>query len=160
MTFPHDDSLHFPAVERDYIQRRGHPSFDWLRFAEPSARNRLKRPLTEARIGLLSTAGAHLPGEDPIPAAGPPRVLPIGEKVAFHHIGYDTRRASADPEVVWPVRTLRRLADQGVIGTVSGQAVSMMGAVLDGRIVLDRHLPVAIDVFQRDQVDLVLLVPA
>jgi len=160
MVFLHDDSRHFPDIERDYIRRRGHPGFDWLRFAEPSARHRLKRPLAEARIGLLSTAGAHLPSEDAIPAAGPPRVIPIGEKVAFHHIGYDTRRASEDPEVVWPVRTLGRLADQGVIGAVSGQAVSMMGAVLDGRMVLDRHLPAAIDVFQRDQVDLVLLVPA
>jgi hypothetical protein len=124
------------------------------------SRHRLKRPLTEARIGLLSTAGAHLAGEDPIPASGPPRVIPVDAAVAFHHIGYDTKRASADSEVAWPVRTLRRLADLGVIGSVSERAVSMMGAVLDGRVVLDRHVPAAVGQFRRDGVDLVLLVPA
>ncbi len=157
---PDDDSRDFPAVERDYIRRRGRPGFDWIRFDEPSPRHPLKRPLSEARVGLLSTAGAHLEGDGPIPASGPPRVIPIDAKIAFHHIGYDTKRAGEDPEVVWPVRTLQRLAGQGVIGTVSGQAVSMMGAVLDGRLVLDRHVPLAADHFRRDRADLVLLVPA
>jgi D-proline reductase (dithiol) PrdB len=99
-------------------------------------------------------------GEGPIPASGPPRVIPIEADVAMTHPGYNTRRAGEDPEVVWPVRTLQRLAEQGVIGSVSGQAVSMMGAVMDGRVVLDRHVPAAVDQFRRDRVDLVLLVPA
>ena len=30
----------------------------------------------------------------------------------------------------------------------------------DGKMVLDRHVPVAVDRFRRDRVDLVLLVPA
>lgn len=160
VVLPYDDSRDFPAVERDYIRRRGRPDFDWLRFDQPSPRHRLKGPLSQARIGLLPTAGAHLAGEDPIPASGPPRVIPIDAEVALHHIGYDTRRASEDPEVVWPVRTLRRLADLGVIGAVSGRAVSMMGAVFDGRVVVDRHVPVAVEQFRRDGVDLALLVPA
>ncbi len=160
MVLAHDDSQSFPAVERDYIRRRGRPDFDWLRFEEPSSRHRLKRPLTQARVGLLSTAGAHLTGEGPIPASGPPRVIPIDAEIVFHHAGYDTGPASADPEVVWPVRALRRLAERGGIGAVSEQAVSMMGAVLDGRVVLDRHVPAAVSQFRRDRVDLVLLVPA
>src|SRR6266404_6430333 len=143
MVLAHDDSRDFPDVERDYIRRRGWPGFDWLRFEEPSPRHMPGKPLSQARVGLLSTAGAHLAGEDPIAASGPPRVVPIDAQIAFDHIGYDTRRASEDPEVVWPVRTLRRLAEHGVIGGVSGQAVSMMGAVLDGHVVLDR-VPTAV----------------
>lgn len=160
MALPDDDSRDFPAVERDYLRRRARPDFDWIRFDEPSARHLPKCQLSEARIGLLSTAGAHLAAEDPIPISGPPRVIPIDAEIALDHVGYDTQRAGQDPEVVWPVRTLQRLAEHGVIGTVSGQAVSMMGAVLDGRVVLDRHVPPAVDQFRRDQVDLVLLVPA
>lgn len=160
MTLPGDDSRDFPVIERDYIRRRGRPDFDWLRFGEPSPRRQLKRPLSQARIGIVSTAGAHLVGEGPIPASGPPRVIPIEAEIGLHHIGYDTKRASADPEVVWPVRTLRRLAELGAIGSVSGLAVSMMGAVLDGRVVLSRHVPTVVEQFRRDSVDLALLVPA
>ena len=45
-------------------------------------------------------------------------------------------------------------------GTTSRLAVSTMGAVFDGQVVLDRHVPVAVDRFRRDRVDLVMLVPA
>jgi hypothetical protein len=155
-----DDSREFPDVERDYLRRRGWPDFDWVRFGERSPRHRPRRKLSQARIGLLSTAGAHLPGEPPIPPSGPPHVIPIEADVALTHPGYDTRRSAGDPEVVWPVRTLQRLAQQGFIGTVSGRAVSMMGAVMDGRLVFERHVPAAVDQFRRDRVDLVLLVPA
>lgn len=159
MAVPNDDSRDFPAVEREYIRGRGRPDFDWLRFSDPSPRHRPKRPLAEARVGLMSSSGAHLTDDDPIGASGPPRVIPIDSEVTFHHVGYDTGRAIADPEVVWPVRTLRRLADEGTIGSVSEMAVSMMGAVLDGRMVLERHVPVVVEQFRRDAVDLVLLVP-
>ena len=157
---PHDDSRAFPDLERDYIRRRGRPDFDWLRFPEASPRHKLNRPLSEARVGLLSTAGAHPRDEKPIPASGPSRAIPIDTEIAFHHIGYDTKRPAEDPEVVWPVRTLQRLAEQGVIAAVSRLAVSTMGAVFDGQVVLDRHVPVAVDRFRRDRVDLVMLVPA
>lgn len=160
MVFAHDDSRDFPVIERDYVRRRFKPDFDWLRFAAPSSRHRPKQPLSKARVGLVSTAGAHLPGERPIPPSGPPRIVPVDAEVAFDHIGYDTRRAGEDPEVVWPARTLRRLAEAGFIGSVSGRAVSMMGAVLDGRVVSDRHVPATVEQFRRDGVDLALLVPA
>jgi len=109
---PHDDSRAFPDLERDYIRRRGRPDFDWLRFPEASPRHKLNRPLSGARVGLLSTAGAHPRDEKPIPASGPSRAIPIATEIAFHHIGYDTKRAAEDPEVVWPVRMLQRLAQR------------------------------------------------
>ncbi|MGH8994857.1 MAG: glycine/sarcosine/betaine reductase selenoprotein B family protein [Acidimicrobiales bacterium] len=155
-----DDAAEFPAIERDYIHHLGSADFDWCRFASPSPRRCLRRPLAEARIGLLSTAGAHLLGEGPIGPDGPPRVVPVDAEVTFHHVGYDTGGAKAGPEVVWPVGTLRSLAEEGVIGELSERAVSMMGAVLDGRVVTERHVPVAVEQFRRDDVDLVLLVPA
>lgn len=160
MPVPDDDSRDFPAVEREYLHHRGRPDFDWLRFPNPSPRHLPTRPLAEARVGLLSTSGAHLSGDDPIPPSGPPRVVPIDADVTFHHVGYDTSGAIADPEVVWPVQTLRTLVEREVIGSVSDMAVSMMGAVLDGHLVIERHVPTAVDQFRRDAVDLVLLVPA
>lgn len=160
VVFADDDSRDFPDTERDYVRARHKPDFDWIRFAAPSPRNRLTVPLNQARVGLVSTAGAHLPGERPIRPSGPPRVVPLDEEIVFHHIGFDTKRASEDPEVVWPARALRALADAGFVGSVSGQGVSMMGGVLDGREVTSRHVPGTVEAFRRDHVDLALLVPA
>lgn len=156
-----DDSLGYDDVERAYIRREFEPDFEWVSFDRPSRRNALRVPLAEARVGLISTAGAHLPDQRPAGAGGGVRLIPVdAPRVVLTHEGYDTRRASADPEVVFPVGTLERLAAGGLIGSVASTAVSMMGYVPDGVRVLERTVPEALVQLRSDQVDLALLVPA
>src|SRR5713226_1601829 len=115
-----DDSVGYDEVERAYIRREFEPDFEWVRFARPSRRNPLRVPLDQARVGLVSTAGAHLPDQRPAGAGGGIRLIPVGAPaVMLTHEGYDTRRASADPEVVFPVRALQRLAAKGFVGSVA-----------------------------------------
>lgn len=154
-----DDSLGFAALEREHV-RRFVPEFDWLRIPEPSPRVHPRSPLPTARIGLVSTAGAHLPGERPIRPDAEVRLLPAEADVVLHHPGYDTERASGDLDVVYPAPLLRRLADDGVIGSLAPTVISMMGFIPDGRAVLERAVPVAVDRLRNEQVDLTLLVPA
>jgi hypothetical protein len=87
-------------------------------------------------------------------------VTPVTEQVVFTHIGFDTERAARDPDVVWPVRSLQRLADEGTIGGLCPNAISMMGAVFDGKHVLERAVGPTVDQLRRDRADLALLVPA
>jgi hypothetical protein len=157
---PGDDSVGFDEIERQVV-RRHFPDFDWVGFDAPSPRRMLPVPLGRARVGLVATAGAHLPGEDAFGLDGEVRFLPAdAEAIELSHPGYDTRRAAADPDVVVPVRSLRRLAQAGVIGSIASTMISTMGLVPRGEDVLERSVPVAHDRLREEEVDLVLLVPA
>jgi D-proline reductase (dithiol) PrdB len=156
-----DDSAGFDLIEREYIREELVPDFEWLDFATPSPRNRLPVPLAQARVALVATAGAHLPDQRRMGAGGDVRMISIdAPEIVLSHEGYDIGRAARDPEVVYPVRTLRALADAGVIGSLAPTAVSTMGYVPRGRRVLERVVPATIDRLRSEEVDLALLVPA
>lgn len=156
-----DDSAGFDLTERAYIRAELVPHFEWLDFALPSPRTRLLIPLAEARVALVSTAGAHLPDQRPMGPGGQLRMIPVdAPEIVLSHEGYDVERATKDPEVVFPVRTLRALADVGFIGSLAPTAVSTMGYVPRGRRVLERLVPPTIDRLRSEEVDLALLVPA
>ena len=158
---PGDDSAGFDDLERTYV-RRFLPDFDWLTFREPSPRHPLPVPLENARVGLVTTAGAHLPEQDPISPTGEVRLVPVEEaaRLQLTHIGYDTARASRDPDVVVPVRALQRLVGERFIGSLAPTLVSGMGFVPRGGDIFDRSVPVAVEALRADNVDLALLVPA
>jgi hypothetical protein len=156
---PIDDSREFAAVERAYLHRLGIP-FEWLRYDTPSPRHRPAKPLHEVRVGLISTSGAHLPGPSPFTRSAAVAVLPATAEVTFTHVGFDTERTRTDPDVVWPVASLQRLVGDGVIGSLAPHAVSMMGAVFEGRHVVERAVAPTVEWLRQDAVDLALLVPA
>lgn len=156
-----DDSAGFDLIEQAYIREQLVPDFEWLDFAEPSPRNRLPVPLAEARVALVSTAGAHLPGQRAMGPGGHLQMIPVdAPEILLSHDGYDTERAARDPEVVFPVRTLRALADSGFIGSLAPTAISTMGYIPRGERVLERLVPGTMDRLRSEAVDLALLVPA
>lgn len=155
-----DDSTGFDELEREFV-RRFFPDFDWVRFTGPSPRRPLPVPMAQARVGLVVTAGAHLPGEAAFGLDGEVRFLPAdAEAVELTHVGYDTARAATDPDVVVPRQALRRLVDAGVIGSLAPTVVSTMGLVPRGHDVLERSAPAAHERMVAEDVDLALLVPA
>jgi D-proline reductase (dithiol) PrdB len=72
-------------------------------------------PVSEARVALVVTAGAYLTDEQaPFKLAvdGDPdfREIPGGvelSRLGLSHVGYDTRRALQDPNVIFPLGRLR-----------------------------------------------------
>ena len=159
------DSRDFAQLEYDHIRANFLPTFDWTRFDTPSPRTAPKRPLAEARVALISTAGAHLP-DDPRHTGGPDgdhtyREIPAdAADVALHHGGYDTRRARLDPDVVFPLTLLRELADDGSIGEVAPTAYGFMGYIPHTDPLLRETGPEVARALIGDAVDLALLVPA
>ena len=110
----------FAQVEYDNVRERVYAPFEWAAFEsaafeKPSPRHRLQLPPGQAGAALVAAAGAHLPGQ-PAFGFGPAgdssyRELPAGTgELRFAHAGYDTRRALADADFVFPLRLLRRLA--------------------------------------------------
>ncbi len=101
----------------------------------------LSKPVTEATFALLTSAGVYLPAsqrpfdldrERAEPTWGDPtfRVIPADATegdidVAHLHINTDPIRTDLD--VALPLRTFRRLADDGEIGAVAAEHYSVMG---------------------------------
>jgi Glycine/sarcosine/betaine reductase selenoprotein B (GRDB) len=151
----------FDEVERLHLRKRLVPDFEWLDFDQPSPRNTLPTPVRDARVGLVVTGGVHLPDQRPARTIGEVRHVPLAaSQVRLTHGGYDTERASVDPDVVFPVRTLLRLAETGAIGAVAPVAASTMGYIPRAVNVLDRVVPPVVASLVSQQVDLAFLVPA
>jgi hypothetical protein len=155
-----DDSVGFDVIERAYVRKNLVPDFEWVDFDRPSPRNRLGVALADAGIGLVSTAGAHLPEQRRMGAGGDVRMIPVEAGILLSHGGYQTDRASRDPEVVFPVRTLERLVRAGFIGSLAPSAISNMGYIPLGERVFERVVPPTIERLRSEEVDLALLVPA
>lgn len=155
----------FAQVEYDYVRRTVYPAFEWAVFAEASPRRRLEVPLERARVALVATAGAYLPGQRPFSLGddGDPsyREIPAGsEELRLAHVGYDLRRTRRDLDVVFPLELLRQLAAEGAIGRLAPRAFSFMGYVPEPSSLLRETGPAVASELLADAVELVLLVPA
>jgi len=155
----------FAGVEHAYVRSKVYPGFEWEVFDHPSPRRRLERPIEAARVALVGTAGAFLPGQ-PAFSLGPGgdtsfREIPAGaQKIRLAHVGYDVPRARKDPDVVFPLALLRALAADGAIGELAPRNYSYMGYVPDAEPLLCDSGPEVARRLRADGVDLVLLVPS
>jgi D-proline reductase (dithiol) PrdB len=143
-------------------------TYSWRRI-DPVPGAPLRRPLSEAKVALVSTAGLVLPSQAPfdheirggdwtfrqIPEETDPAVL-----LDTHRSGtYDHAGVQADPNLAFPIERLRELAAEGVVGSVNGRHFSFMGSITaPGRLVAE-SAPVAADALAADAVDAVLLIP-
>jgi D-proline reductase (dithiol) PrdB len=154
------DDVGLVELEGEVI-RKFVPSFEWTTFDGPSRRHRPRKPLAKCRVALIGTAGAHLPRQAPIGPNGDIRIIPMDEPaLVLSHPGYDTDRAAADPEVVFPRAVLSSLSDIGAVDSTASTALSTMGFCPDGQRLLNHTVPQVVDWLRHEQADLALLVPA
>jgi D-proline reductase (dithiol) PrdB len=152
----------------DWLVRIGemHDDARPLRNPQP-AFARLGVPLAEARVGLLTSAGAYVEGDAPFDVEAPHgdpgfRVIPADVEpsaIRFAHSHYDTTRAEQDPNVVLPLEPLRALAADGTIGSVSPVHVGMMGFNPHADRLRDEAAPRVAERFAAAAADIVLLSP-
>ena len=131
------DSYRFlPRSFRPFYEGRGpFPGEDepvWATFP---------KRLSEARIGLLTSAGLYLKGSQPPfdveieranPEWGDPswRSIPAGVKrsdLAVAHLHINDEDLLADPEIALPARLLDQLAGEGLVGGSTAEHLSVMG---------------------------------
>lgn len=159
--------VNFAEIEETFVRDRINPAFSWHPFDTFSPMNSLKVPLAEARVGFVSTSGAHLPDQAPFDlevADGDPsyREFPTCtplDKIVLTHRGYNTRRTSIDKNAVLPLDHLRAAVEVGRIGSLATTVYSTMGFVSDVDPLLRDTAPSIAEGLQRDGVDLVLLAP-
>ncbi len=149
----------------DRYQRLGYQTYRWFRAEEPPAFVPLSKPLSECKLGVVSTAGVYVKGQvaycykDDISFRAIPKSTPVSE-IRFSHIteNYlpDARR---DANCVFPIEPLRRLEAEGVVGQVADELFSCMGGIYSQRRVREELIPALTAEFARQEVDVVLLVP-
>jgi len=130
---------------------------------------RPRRPLAEARVGIVTAGGLHLRTEPPFDMGNPEgdasfRVLPTDESAdafTITHDYYDHSAADRDRNCVFPVDRLQELARAGVVGEVAPRHVGMMGHLLgvQRQRLIREAAPAIADLFRADGVDVVLATP-
>lgn len=153
----------FPVGLRVFLR-----AYRWRRV-DPVPWTPLRRPLSESRLALVSSAGFVLPGQVPFDESkrgGDPsfREIPSDTEAG---VLVDTHRSEAfdhtamcrDPNLAFPVDRIRELASRGRIGSVNPRHLSFMGSLTaPGRLVRDTA-PAAARSLVDDGVDVALLVP-
>jgi D-proline reductase (dithiol) PrdB len=155
----------------DYIERTreqyaalGYGAYRWVRNEDPPPWAKPTKPLAASRIGLVASGGIYVAGQvafhykDDVSFRIVPRDTPTKDLRATH-FAYDLTDARADPNVVFPLDTLRRLEREGVIGGVGPHAYTFMGGIYSSRKVRELLAPALAMRLANDQVDLALLVP-
>lgn len=121
------------------------------------------RDLATAIVTLVSATGVHLPDQEPFPTEDPGdisyRVIPGSTeasslRIAHHH--FDHSEADADPNIVFPIDSLRELAREGLIGGVNDNHYSY-GFTSRLRELYEKTFPEIADKVERSKTKLVLL---
>jgi D-proline reductase (dithiol) PrdB len=125
----------------------------------------LKKPLSEARVGVLTTSGTYALGQtafhykDDTSVRSIPKTTPK-QDIRFSHITEnfleDPRR---DPDCILPLAALKRLESEGFVGEVAEEAFSCMGGIYSQRRVREELIPDLAARFEAQSVDAVFLIP-
>ena len=143
-------------------------AYRW-RSVNPVPRATLKRPLEEARVALVSSAGLVVPGDPPFDPGikggdFSHRIIPDDtavQRLEEHHKSdaFDHSGIEADREMGMPLAALHGLVAEGILGSSAPRHISLMGSITaPGRLVRDTA-PQVVDILRRDEVDVALLVP-
>lgn len=143
-------------------------TYPWRRI-DPVPWSPLRRPLPEARVALVSTAGLVLPAQEPfdndirggdwsyreVPSDADTRTFVD----AHRSKSYDHSGVHADANLGFPIDRIRELAAEGTIGEVNRRHFSFMGSITAPGRLTARSAPAVADALAADGVDAVLLVP-
>ena len=128
----------------------------------------LDKPLSECRLGFVSTSGVQLKGSMPFDVVHPIgdytfRRIPSGTNprdLEIHQIKYPTSGANKDVNVVYPIQRLQELAADGVVGGLTENFFSFIGYNMDPQHLADSLAGDLADAFEEEQADIVLAAPA
>lgn len=149
---------------RDNYAKLGYKPYQWVSNQEPPPWQPLNKPLSECRVGLIASGGIYVTGQvafhfkdDASFRAIPTTVKTSDLRTA--HFAYDQTDARRDPNVVFPLDTLRRLVKERFIGSLTEHAHTFMGGIYSSRRVRDELAPQFTERLQTEKADIALLVP-
>ncbi len=143
-------------------------TYRWRRI-DPVPWTALKKPLSECRLVLVSSAGMVTSDQKPFDNAirgGDPsiREVPVDVDVStlvetHRSAAFDHRGIRQDPNLAFPIDRLRELTEAGRIGSLSPGHLSLMGSVTAPGRLIKKTLPLVVPRLISDGVDIALLIP-
>lgn len=146
------------------VARQGHLNFPAFEHTDAPF-SQLTKPLTEVKLALVTTAGLQVRGDTPfsnndqsfrvIPANTPARDI-----IQSHtSIGFDRSAFMRDVNISFPVDRLHELVERGVIGSLSENFYSFMGALRNPKQIEKETGPEVARRLIAEGVDAVFLTP-
>lgn len=161
--------IQYLARTRAWYSAMGYEPYRWPHHEEVPF-TPLSKPLSECRLGLVSTAAPYQPDKgDQGPGAtynGSAKFFdvytsPVDDPadVRISHIGYDRHHSKADDHNTWlPLARLEEAVEAGRIGSLTER---FYGAPTVRRVrsTTEEHAPEIVAALQDDGADIALLVP-
>ncbi len=148
---------------RDLYDSLGYPPYRWFHADSEPAFSRPAKPLSECRVGLISTAGTYVTGQvayyykDDSSVRSIPADTSV-EDLRFSHVTENyLPNARKDPRCVFPIEALPALVESGRIGGTADRFLSCMGGIYSQRRVHEELIPTL--EAELPPVDVLLLVP-
>ena len=126
---------------------------------------RLAKPLAESRLALVTTGGVHLPDQqrfdidDYLGDCSYREIPATATQLTWTHAYYRPEE-DADLDSVFPLWTLRKLVEEGVVGELNRRHFSFMGAIHDPGPLMEETAPEVAAKLAGDGVDAVFLTPS
>lgn len=143
-------------------------TYPWRRI-DPVPWAPLRKPLSDCRLALVSTAGLVLPGQEPFDASMRGgdysfREIPVEASVeslvdTHRSETFDHEGIRRDPNLAFPLDRLRELVQAGRIGSLNSRHLSFMGSITAPGRLIRKTAPEAARRLAADGVDAALLVP-
>jgi len=158
------EPVDYIARIRDNYARLGYKPYNWVVNRGTAPWAPLRKPLSQCRLGLAASGGIYVAGQVAFHHKDDTslRDIPTGvgtRELRATHFAYDLSGARTDPNVVFPIDTLRRLVREGVLGGLASRFYAFMGGIYSSRRVTEDLAPRLTARFLEDGVDAVLLVP-
>jgi D-proline reductase (dithiol) PrdB len=157
------DTSEFPLTIRLFLK-----AYQWRKI-DPVPWIPLRKPLSQCKLAIVSSAGFVLPDQPPFDESikgGDPsfREIPSGIEVktlveTHRSKSFDHTGLQKDPNVGFPIDRVRELAASGRIGAVNHRHLSCMGSITAPGHLIHKTAPPAARLLVEDQVDVALLVP-
>ena len=167
---------HVIAGQKRSYNKPGSFAYDDAPFAP------LPKPLRQLKVGLLTSSGHFVAGDDPRPfgeenmtqfeamvrisdflrEAPTLSTIPMdtsAEQLRVRHGGYDIRGSAADPNVILPLTHLQTLAAAGAIGELAENAYSFVGAAAQTPL-MKKSAPQWAEMIKQQGIEAMVLLPA
>ena len=149
---------------RDKYKNLGYPEYRWQYNSEKPPWRPLRKPLDQCRLGLVASGGVYVTGQTAFHYKDDTSFREIPMDVAASdlratHFAYDLTDARSDPNVIFPIDTLRRLVREGVIGELAKCAYTFMGGIYSTRRVRETLMVQIAERLLAERVDVALFVP-
>ena len=158
-------AVQYLASITERYEQLGYTPYRWYHADEPPPFQPMLKPLSESRLGVISTSGAYAVGQVAYHYKDDTSIRAIAketptDQVHFSHITENyLANPRKDPNCIFPIEALREAEAKGLIGELTPSLFSCMGGIYSQRRVREELIPELRAKFKTQAVDTVLLVP-